>query len=109
MKILFVTPHNYNINSPLGCHHYARFFLSNGNQIFWLNRPISFLHLLKFKNNDFVKDNFKNWLNSGFKTNDGVFQYTPLTMLPYSHYVGLNNEWVLNRMLYFTIPLIKKY
>jgi len=94
----------WNATVQVGSHHYAKLFLKQGDNIFWLSLPWTIFHLLTGIKNERMLQ----WHCSKSKEEqDGLLSYCPLTFLPYRDNMLFRNYRNAERSLKYSLPGLK--
>ena len=103
-KILFLAHIPFNHWIKVGSNYISEEFAKNGWKVGYLSSNISFFH---FKKPDF-KLRFKIWKNNGEMIKKNLWQYIPLTLLPYTDKPFLNSNFVWNNWINYCTPSLLK-
>lgn len=103
-SILFLSHIPFDHWIKVGSNYIAEEFAKKGWKVGYLSSNISFFHL---KQPDF-KLRFKLWKNNGGIVKENIWQYVPLTLLPYTGKYFLNSDFVWNNWINFCIPNVYK-
>ena len=103
-KILFLAHIPFNHWIKVGSNYIAEEFAKNGWKVGYLSSNISIFH---FKQPDF-KLRFNIWRKKGEKVIENLWQYIPLTLLPYTDKYFLNSNFVWNNWIDFCVPSLLK-
>jgi glycosyltransferase involved in cell wall biosynthesis len=90
----------------VGSHHYAKHFLNNGHQVFWI--PSYWTIFTPFFNWYGFKKRFYEWKEQLFKTchttHKNLYSYSPFSILTYRNYPVLNKALIAEKIVDFTLP-----
>ncbi len=105
LKILMAEFHPWD-GLQVGGHKYARGFLRDGWQIFWLANFLNVNRLLRRREDD--EQYIANWRVGVTSPRPGLYTYTPFALLPYIRLLGLDSHYVAHRCLRSTWPSLRK-
>lgn len=109
MRILMVEPLAFDSWSQVGAHHYARCFVDDGHQVFWLGPSHHALSLAKgLLGSKIHKDLAKNWMHGPKAELKNLVSYMPVTWLPFRNRAFLKHDVVLRASLSACIPSLKR-
>jgi hypothetical protein len=94
--------HPWNGRIQIGSHKYARGFLRDEWQLFWLANFLNLNRLIRRREDD--RHYIANWRAGVTSPMPGLYVYTPLAMLPYIKLPGLDSQYVAHRCLHSTWP-----
>lgn len=106
MKILMAEyqPWQYRIED--GEHKYARFFLEDGHQVFWLANFVNVNRLVRKREDDLAYKEL--WQQGVQEPVPGLKTFTPFAWLPYVKGPMLESEWVGLHFMRYTSPSLKR-
>ena len=109
MKIVMAEFWEWDSAIKVGSHHYARRFLAEGHEVFWM--PSYWTIMTPLFNWDGFKKRFSIWgktLVNGLRTvENGLYCYSPLSLLTYRNYPILNRIYIAERLADLTIPSLR--
>lgn len=106
MKALFAEYLVWDTPFRVGSHHYAGHFLDRGWEVGWLGGEFHPLNLLN--NRPELARKFPIWRRGGVRHAQGLWEYTPLKLLPYRRWGLLGRESLAWRGDRFTLPSVRR-
>jgi glycosyltransferase involved in cell wall biosynthesis len=107
VRILFTEGHRLDAYIRVGNHHYATLFARHGHHVAWITNPVSPWHLLAVSK--LLREHrkrYKLWIQGGRFAADGIFQYCPLTLLPYNNMFPFKSKLTLRKSFDLCLPSI---
>ncbi|MBN2542790.1 glycosyltransferase [bacterium] len=108
-KILITNPYHWESAAHVGMHHYTRYFARFNWDAAFISEPISPLHFIYPRTFSTTCSKFKTWRKGGKVTEEGVFSYTPMTLLPAREMPLLRSQFACKNSIKFTVPNLLKF
>lgn len=91
----------------VGGHKYARCFINEGWDVFWLANFLNINRFIRRNKEDYRY--LKNWKSGVTCPEPGVLTYTPFAPIPYIKVWGLDNPLLARHFLQITLPSFRKF
>lgn len=101
-KALFAEYVGWRSPIQVGGHHYAKGFLKRGYKIGWL--LANWFPLKFFTHTELTRYAFNVWKTRGRLVEENVWEYSPLTLIPYTDFYFLKSHFIAEKSLSFTVP-----
>ena len=106
MNIIMAEFWEWDSSIKVGSHHYAKHFLNDGHQVFWI--PSYWTIFTPLFNWYGFKKRFYEWkkllFNTDHTTKNNLYCYSPFSILTYRNYPLLNRALIAEKIVDFTIP-----
>ncbi len=106
MKILMAEYQPWQHRIEDGEHKYARFFLEDGHQVFWLANFVNLNRLMRKREDDLAY--IELWRQGVQEPVQGLKTFTPLAWMPYVRGPVFESEWVGLHFMRYTQPSLQK-
>ena len=106
MRVLMAEASDYQGPTQVGSHALAREFVRAGADVFWLGTPLYPYSIASAARDPHTRRRFHVWRHDGARTDDGVFEYYPLTFLPVVDRPFLRSRFVAENTLRATLPRV---
>lgn len=103
-RILFLSQVNFGYWAKVGSNYLAEQFAINGWKVAYLSNNISLLHIAQ---PDF-KTRLGIWMRTGEHVMENLWQYVPLTLLPFASRPPLNTNFLWNNWVNFCVPNLRR-
>ena len=106
MKILMAEYQPWQHRIEDGEHKYARFFLEDGHQVFWLANFVNINRFIRKREDDLAY--IELWRQGIEEPIQGLTTFTPLAWLPYARGPVFESEWLGLHFMRYTLPSVQK-
>lgn len=106
MKILMAEYRPWQHRVEDGEHKYARFFLQDGHQVFWLTHFLDLSRIMRQREDDLAF--LRLWRRGIESPEPGLQTFTPFSVVPYVPFPGLDNLWAAKTCQRYTVPGVKR-
>jgi len=103
-RILFLSQINFGCWAKVGSNYLAEQFAKDGWKVAYLSNNISFLHIRRRG----FKIKFSIWRRKGEHVMENLWQYVPLTLLPFASNPPLKRDFVWNNWVNFCLPNLRR-
>ena len=104
MRVLMAEASDYRGTTQVGSHALAREFARQGAHVFWMGTPLYPHSVISAARDPHTRRRFGVWLRNGAQTEDGIFEYYPMTLLPVMDRPLLRSRFVATNTLHATFP-----
>lgn len=113
MKLIMAEHSHYKSMYRVGCHHFADYFVEQGDDTLYLSGPLNIYNLRYFITGNpsvfELKYALSTWWRGGIREGLKLTSYAPMTIFPIWRRSIFATDWVAQHTLDFTVPNVCRY